>query len=341
MLGGALSFYGNGDYVSIPDADSLTPSSAMTISYWVQIGAEGGAGVYKLAFCPNESDSPGRSRAYYLSVSGPDNNVYFRIHSATNTYDNLISTSEVLPGQWQHISATFDAGEAAIYINGQLDSSATMTVSSIMNDVQPLTIGGLWSYCGADHFVNADGIIDDLRIYDRALSAGEIEELYEEEGDPFLAKFVVVRKERVSRTVFEYDCDVVLRNLSLEMAEWPGNITLIKPNVSFGRAVIGPGESGTSIDMCTFRVDRSEAIDPTEIIWDVTAETAEAGATMEHLVSTPVPLCPPINDNFGLKEIAAQWLRQGPAGWIEEDSAQDGTVNLADFAKFAQQWKTE
>jgi hypothetical protein len=178
------------------------------------------------------------------------------------------------------------------------------------------------------------------------LSAGEVEELYGEEVGPFLAKFVVVRKERVGRTVFEYDCDVVLQNfsdfiienVSLEMAEWPGNMTIIKPNVSFGGAVIRPGESATSVDTCTFRVDRSEAIDPAEIIWHVTAELADSGVKMEHTLSSRLSLGPEPVGFDGLREIAAQWLWRGPAGGIEEDSVQDGTVNLLDFARLANNW---
>jgi formylglycine-generating enzyme required for sulfatase activity len=96
-----------------------------------------------------------------------------------------------------------------------------------------------------------------------------------DEPNSFAVEFVVVGKKRVDRTVFEYECQVILENTSastfenvqLVMVAWPDNMTIIDPHVTFGEAEIGPGESAASIDTCTFTVDRSEPINPLEIIW--------------------------------------------------------------------------
>jgi len=96
-----------------------------------------------------------------------------------------------------------------------------------------------------------------------------------DEPNPFAVEFVVVAKQRVDRTVFQYQCEVILTNLSptafenvqLVMVAWPDNMTIIDPHVSFGDARIGPGESAPGIDTCAFTVDRSELINPVEIIW--------------------------------------------------------------------------
>ncbi|MHC4867898.1 MAG: BACON domain-containing protein, partial [Planctomycetota bacterium] len=57
-----------------------------------------------------------------------------------------------------------------------------------MNDAHPLIIGGFWEYCDTDSFYNRlNGIADDVRIYNRALSAGEIQQVYGEgTGSPFM-----------------------------------------------------------------------------------------------------------------------------------------------------------
>jgi hypothetical protein len=44
-------------------------------------------------------------------------------------------------------------------------------------------------------------------------------------------------------------------------------------------------------------------------------------------------------DPAKLAELSSNWLWSGPAGEIEEDIAPDGTVNLPDFARFADNWK--
>ena len=168
-----------------------------------------------------------------------------------------------------------------------------------------------------------------------------------DEFNPVVAEFVVVRRERVERSVFEYECEVVLENVStfalenirLQMTRWSKNMTTIEPNVTFGDTEIRPGESVRSLDTCTFTVDRSVPIDPAEIIWHSTAEMADTGATLEHTLSSLLSVGPADNSNFDdLTNLADQWLWLGPPGSIKEDTAQDGTVNLADFAKFAEQW---
>lgn len=96
-----------------------------------------------------------------------------------------------------------------------------------------------------------------------------------DEVDSFAVEFVVVDKQRIGRSVFEYECEVILKNISattfenveLVIAAWPDNMTIINPHVTFGDAEIGPGESAISIDTCTFKVDRSVPVDPVEIIW--------------------------------------------------------------------------
>jgi len=185
----------------------------------------------------------------------------------------------------------------------------------------------------------------ELRVMLRRVDMGA------DEFNPFAAQFVVVRKERVERTVFEYECEVVLenisrfavRNVSLGMVKAPANMVLIEPNVTFGSAEIGPGKSAKSLDTCTFTVDRAAAIDPAGIIWRATAELADTGAKMEHTLTSLLALDPPRStaaDFEGLAALADNWLWVGTPGGIEEDTVPDGTVNLADFAEFAQQWKT-
>jgi hypothetical protein len=167
-----------------------------------------------------------------------------------------------------------------------------------------------------------------------------------DEFNPFAAQFVVVRRERVERTIFEYECEVVLenisrfavKNVSLEMARASANMTMIDSEVSFGDAEIAAGESLRSIDTCTFTVDRAEAIDPASIIWRVTAELADTGAKIEHTLASMPPVGPPETRFEYLAGLAEQWLWLGAPGGIEEDTVPDGTVNLADFAEFAAKW---
>ena len=75
------------------------------------------------------------------------------------------------PGGWRHVCVTLSGTTAYIYIDGLLDNSGPVGVPTA-NDVDQ-TIGA--SYTPWYFF---DGVIDDVFIYDRALSESEVEELY-------------------------------------------------------------------------------------------------------------------------------------------------------------------
>jgi hypothetical protein len=178
IIGGALLFDGVGDYVEVPDDDSLTPSSGITSSFWLY--NEGGqtAGIYKYASCPDQPSSPGNSRAYNLSISDSTGQVGFTVWSTRSIYDGIGSNGIVALSEWHHVAATFDGGDAALYINGQADTCGTMSVSSIMNDAQPLIVGGYWQYCDNEFVSRLNGMADDVRIYSRALTEGEMGQVY-------------------------------------------------------------------------------------------------------------------------------------------------------------------
>lgn len=178
-----------------------------------------------------------------------------------------------------------------------------------------------------------------------------------DEFNPFKVEFDVVEKRRIGRTVFEYDCEVTLENISgfavkdvrLELVKASENMTIIEPNVSFGDIEIRPGETARSVDTCSFQVDRAEAINPVRIGWDYTYYIVENGQTMERTASSLVFLEPEdiagsINDEGkvdfeDLAELSRLWLWKGPEGGIPEDIIKDGTINLIDFAELANKWR--
>ena len=196
-IGGALDFDGVDDYVEVPDDDSLTPTTQLTISYWIfDRGALSGHdlyGVSKYGGCAAEPSSPGASNAYELGVSPSTHRAHFVVFRAPGSGDteSVATNTEISQNRWHHITGTFDQGNAAIYVDGQLDNTASMSISAIVNDVQPLMFGGRWSYCGDDRILGTlNGKIDDVRIYRRALPAEQIRGLYEA-GLPVVGEYHV------------------------------------------------------------------------------------------------------------------------------------------------------
>ncbi len=173
-----------------------------------------------------------------------------------------------------------------------------------------------------------------------------------DEFNPFEIEFIVVNKRRVGRTLFEYDCNVTLTNISLftvsnvqfEIVDASENIVLIDPNVTFGVLEIGPGESAISSDMCTFQIDRSE---PAEIMWQSTYEMVDG---VQYTISSVCSLKLGIiggditGDNKvdldDLEILVDQWLQSPgtPSADIVPPPDGDNIVNFLDFALLADNW---
>ncbi|GIW62072.1 MAG: hypothetical protein KatS3mg089_0924 [Patescibacteria group bacterium] len=91
----------------------------------------------------------------------------------TNSGQSITSTTAIYPNTWYHAVGVYDTktGIASLYINGRIDVSANRTFNTSKSGI--VTIG---SYSTSQYFFN--GNIDEVRIYNRALSPAEVQELY-------------------------------------------------------------------------------------------------------------------------------------------------------------------
>lgn len=162
MVGQAFSFDGDGDYVSIPDSASLDITEAITIDAWI-FRADAGSNQGLLKKGP-----PGANGVYSLAL------YLNRFHFLLNIADlNMGSTATIPVGVWTHVAATYDGATAKIYINGALDASQAYS-GPIATDDNPLRLG----LYGAPNYGYFNGQIDELEIFNRALSSGEINAIY-------------------------------------------------------------------------------------------------------------------------------------------------------------------
>lgn len=84
-----------------------------------------------------------------------------------------MSTTNVL-GDWFHIVSKRESGILKVYVNGSLENSTTS--SRNINNSNPAEIGGSIEINSSDHYFH--GKVDEIRVYDRALSDEEIQSLY-------------------------------------------------------------------------------------------------------------------------------------------------------------------
>ncbi len=170
-VGQALSFDGSASSVSVPDATSLKPTSAISYGGWVYVPSTPGG--LKTIIEKGTATTAG----YGLYVTS-DPKVCFVIKTAGGTETN--AGPALTTGSWHHIMVTYDSSTPLLYIDGASQSLASGTgctastnTGSITQDTSTLTFG---SRQGTSQFFA--GKEDEIRIYNRALSAGEVTSLY-------------------------------------------------------------------------------------------------------------------------------------------------------------------
>ena len=88
----------------------------------------------------------------------------------------LDSTEPVRPGVWTHVTGTYDGEILAVYLDGRLSSSRAVSGRTCISG-EPLAIGAKNNPSKGLLEAFWDGRLDDVRIYDRALSAIEISDV--------------------------------------------------------------------------------------------------------------------------------------------------------------------
>lgn len=181
----ALSFNGSGDYIAVPYDSTLgldsfsicvflkvnhTNSNSCQTEAIISKGVPGAIGSYGISFSDNSFD-------HDCTVYTPGNNNYYVVTPAASDTDRLVvDGAPVDTDRYMCLTGTYDGTNATFYVDGALVSSYSLPQSSaFVNVPEALFIG----YAGAnpkgsENYFN--GIIDDIRLYNRVLSAEEVKQ---------------------------------------------------------------------------------------------------------------------------------------------------------------------
>jgi hypothetical protein len=167
--GQGLSFNGTTDYATLPIGGVIASANSITIACWADFSNEGDAWQRVWDFGSGEGANPYVFLCPRVNTDGP---VRFAIRSATVGEQVLESSSTLAPG-WQHVAVVIDGDTRTmkLYINGSMSDEGTTNV--IPSDLGSTT----QNYLAKSQYA-ADGLyqgaVDELIIYKRALSEGEI-----------------------------------------------------------------------------------------------------------------------------------------------------------------------
>lgn len=165
-IGGALSFNGVDNYINCGSAPSLDDLTTFTYSFWLKSNLLNQNGI-------------SLSKKFWWSRIENDDKFRMNISAATTAADTK-TTQTIGTSAWKHIVMTFDnSGDRKIYIyiNGAESAydNQTAAVGALTSDAA----NSLWIGKYYDGQYPFKGVIDEVRIYNRALIAAEIWDLYQ------------------------------------------------------------------------------------------------------------------------------------------------------------------
>ncbi len=166
-IDGALSFNA-GNRINLPSAfQNISNSTTLTLSIWVK----------------HNTTTPGANRyvtitrihngSAYILWSGPSHRYQLTYPISTNSLATIEST--FVTTNWTHIVGVRNGANVSLYVNGVLSNSASNANNPTINSPVNAVIGRS-PFSDTERFV---GSLDDVRIYDRALTAAEVKALYE------------------------------------------------------------------------------------------------------------------------------------------------------------------
>lgn len=162
----AKDFDGNDDWINI--GETLTGPSAFTLSAWIKQPSFGSFNEIAA-----RADSDASQREYTFRTESGTSAIL--IYDSSNTAYKITGSS-LSTNTWYHLAAIYDGVNLRLFENGSQVNSSTPSITIPDTGSGGITAIGRFGDQSSEHF---GGSIDDLRIYDRALSQPEIQALYQ------------------------------------------------------------------------------------------------------------------------------------------------------------------
>jgi hypothetical protein len=176
-VGEAFSFNGTGAHVRIADNANLHLTNGLTVSAWVFPTKSGNSmqiiSKWDVVFAHQKTYGTwiNPSRRFQFSVCNNGD-------ESIGTHMDVLSVTQVPTNQWTHVAATYDGATMKVYLNGQLQSQAAYA-DGIFAGTNDLAIGAIVGGVPAGQYLYPfSERIDEPAIYNRALSADEIQTIY-------------------------------------------------------------------------------------------------------------------------------------------------------------------
>jgi hypothetical protein len=174
-LGQALRYNGS-DYVDMGDIDQFDGLTRVTVSAWVKSNTIGGATNEVHFVDKSECDGQINSGPFELGAGfWTSNKAYFVVYPADSSFvSSGTSSTSIDDMNWHHVVGIYDGSDISIWVDGVRENFSSPGSFTLSSNSKGFSIGG---YCDGHTFF-WNGLIDEVRVYNRALSADEVKRLY-------------------------------------------------------------------------------------------------------------------------------------------------------------------
>lgn len=293
-------------------------SGSVTVSAWIKTTSTS----YSIVAGKHDA---GYFNGYFLGIGtgsgyGVANKAHF--YHSNGAGQEPISTSNINTGQWVHLVGVNIPGVAArMYVNGNLEANRGTT--AIGNNGRDFTVGGLYLFSGYSGYY--DGLIDDVQVYDSALTNAQIAFLFNHPGWTVMCP---TRYEVLVGTEFGGGLPALMSsdNVSLTAFDDDGTLETSILVESLAANTVATSFS-VSVERSAGRPGLSEAIDVFNYVTDRFVNLSGGIAPTSDLTST-FQLQSGVSDYIAANRTVS--LRVSWAPINDEDPSQDGWLNGID-----------
>jgi len=178
MVGTGVTF-GTGGYIDIPHSAALA-NQQFTIDAWVKPQGPGpnndfwGSVIVQKGLPP-----PTGSTNVPISLWWSAQQQKFIFGFGNINTERIVSTATFPAGQWYHVAASYDGSVFKLYVNGALEAQMALVKTIVYSPLIPWTIGSTAAPIRAVGYPRTfNGVIDEVEIFNRALTQAEIQALY-------------------------------------------------------------------------------------------------------------------------------------------------------------------
>jgi hypothetical protein len=166
-VGYAFSLNGINQYANVPASLGLAITGQVTAVAWINRSVMGAQHSIAEKYDPSNG-------GYALRVAGNNDKVQFFCQDNSYVGSVVSGTTSIVSNTWYHVAGLWNGSNLLVYVSGSLDGSANSTRNPKLG-AAALRIGAR----GDDAATPFAGLIDEVQIYNRALSASEIQAIYQ------------------------------------------------------------------------------------------------------------------------------------------------------------------